>query len=97
MIASKEQNYLSPEAYLEEEKVSSINIPIQVIVTTQSPLLLNWLTPEDYRTSFACKLEEETGATRIVPFKEVPKLVKIVEKYPVGELFAEGWFEGGII
>lgn len=75
----------------------SQNIPIQVIVTTQSPLLLDWLGAEDYRTSFACKREEETGATRIVPFKEVPKLVKIVDKYPVGELFAEGWFEGGII
>ncbi len=42
-------------------------------------------------------VEKEMGATRIVPFQEVPKLVKIVEKYPLGELFAEGWFEGGVI
>ncbi|MBC6421441.1 MAG: AAA family ATPase [Hormoscilla sp. SP12CHS1] len=79
------------------ELLKNLSMPIQVIATTHSPLLLDWLRQEDYPTTFACKRDEETGATRIVPFKEIPKLLKIVEKYPIGELFAEGWFDGGVI
>ncbi|OCR00168.1 hypothetical protein BCD67_21065 [Oscillatoriales cyanobacterium USR001] len=67
---------------------------IQVMATTHSPLILEWLNPEDYATTFVCKRDESTGATHIIPLSEIPTLLKLIQKQPISELFAEGWFEG---
>lgn len=67
---------------------------VQVMATTHSPLILAWLNPEDYATTFVCKRDETTGATRIIPISEIPALLKLIQKQPISELFAEGWFEG---
>jgi predicted ATPase len=65
----------------------------QVMATTHSPVVLAWLKPSDYSTTFFCTRDEETGASRIVPLNEVPKFESIVQKQSIGELFAEGWLE----
>ena len=65
----------------------------QVMATTHSPVVLAWLTPDDYRSTFLCSRDSETGASKIVPLSEVPNLVKIVGKQSLGDLFAEGWLE----
>lgn len=66
----------------------------QVFATTHSPLVLSWLEESDYATTFVCKRNEKTGASIIKPLSEIPHLVELARKQPIGELFAEGWLEG---
>jgi energy-coupling factor transporter ATP-binding protein EcfA2 len=65
----------------------------QVMVTTHSPIVLAWLKPEEYATTFYCKRDEETGESHIVPLNEIPRFNEIVSKQPISDLFAEGWME----
>jgi predicted ATPase len=65
----------------------------QVMVTTHSPIVLAWLKPEEYATTFYCKRNEETGESQIVPLNEIPRFNEIVKKQPISDLFAEGWME----
>jgi predicted ATPase len=65
----------------------------QTMVTTHSPLVLAWLKPEDYKTTFFCQKDESTGASTITPLSEIPHFAEIVKKQPVSDLFAEGWLE----
>lgn len=66
----------------------------QVFATTHSPVVLAWLDEKDYETTFLCKRDEETGASIITPLSEIPHLIDLVRKQPIGELFTEGWLEG---
>ncbi len=66
----------------------------QVFATTHSPVVLAWLDEKDYETTFLCKRDEETGASIITPLSEIPHLIELVRKQPIGELFTEGWLEG---
>jgi energy-coupling factor transporter ATP-binding protein EcfA2 len=68
----------------------------QVLATTHSPLLLAWLKPEEYETTFLCKRDEETGESRILPLTQVPHFNEIIGKQPITELFAEGWMEAAV-
>jgi len=65
----------------------------QVMVTTHSPVVLAWLKPEEYATTFYCHRDEETGESHIVPLNEIPRFNEIVAKQPISDLFAEGWME----
>lgn len=66
----------------------------QVFATTHSPVVLAWLDEKDYETTFLCKRDPETGASTITPLSEIPHLIDLVRKQPIGELFTEGWLEG---
>jgi energy-coupling factor transporter ATP-binding protein EcfA2 len=66
----------------------------QVFATTHSPVVLAWLEESDYETTFFCKRDEETGASIIRPLSEIPRLVELVKRSSLGELFTEGWMEG---
>jgi len=66
----------------------------QVFATTHSPVVLAWLDEEDYKTTFLCRRDPETGASVITPLSEIPHLIELVRKQPIGELFTEGWLEG---
>jgi hypothetical protein len=61
--------------------------------TTHSPVVLAWLDEEDYKTTFLCRRDEESGASIITPLSEIPHLIELVRKQPIGELFTEGWLE----
>jgi len=65
----------------------------QVMATSHSPYAISWLKEEDYRTVFLCTKVEETGATSITPFSQVPRLMELAQKQPIADLFAEGWLE----
>ncbi len=65
----------------------------QVMVTTHSPLILAWLKPEEYATTFYCKRDEETGESHVCPLSEIPRFNEIVSKQSISDLFAEGWME----
>ena len=47
----------------------------QVVATTHSAAVLDWLGEEDYRTTFVCKRDEETGESRICALTDVPHFV----------------------
>jgi energy-coupling factor transporter ATP-binding protein EcfA2 len=74
-------------------KTQSARTKTQVMVTTHSPLVLAWLDEEDYQTTFLCRRDEETGASRIVPVSEIPDFLELARKYPMGDLFARNWLE----
>ena len=65
----------------------------QVIATTHSATVLDWLAGEDYETTFLCARDEETGESHIRALAEVPHFLDVVKKTPASELFAEGWLE----
>jgi len=65
----------------------------QVMATTHSPVVLAWLRPSEYSSTFFCSRDEDTGASQIVPLNKVPNFNQIVQKQSIGELFAEGWLE----
>jgi predicted ATPase len=68
----------------------------QLLATTHSPLLLTWLKPEEYETTFLCKRDEETGESRILPLTQVPHFNEVTGKQAITELFAEGWMEAAV-
>ena len=65
----------------------------QVVATTHSPTVLDWLEERDYETTFLCKRDEETGESRIRALAEVPRFLDVVKKTPASELLMEGWLE----
>jgi predicted ATPase len=65
----------------------------QVMVTTHSPIVLAWLKPEEYATTFYCKRDEQTGESLIRPLTEIPRFNEIIRRQPISDLFAEGWME----
>jgi predicted ATPase len=65
----------------------------QVIATTHSPLLLDWLTEEEWQYTFLCHREEGTGETKILPLTEIPRFKEVAKVGKVGELFSEGWLD----
>jgi predicted ATPase len=66
----------------------------QVVVTTHSPLLLNYVKPEEVRV-FIRDLEH---GTKVMPMKEVPDIDKLLKEFATGELWyllgEEKLFEG---
>ena len=68
----------------------------QVVATTHSATVLDWLEEEDYRTTFVCKRDEETGESRICALADVPHFMDVVKKRPASELFSEGWLEAAL-
>jgi hypothetical protein len=68
----------------------------QVVATTHSSAVLDWLGEDDYRTTFVCKRDEETGESRICALADVPHFVDVVKKRPVSELLSEGWLEAAL-
>lgn len=68
----------------------------QVVATTHSATVLDWLGEEDYRTTFVCKRDEGTGESRICALADVPHFMDVVKKRPPSELFSEGWLEAAL-
>ena len=78
---------------LELLRSQSVAAETQVVATTHSATVLDWLGEEDYKTTFVCKRDEETGESRICALADVPHFGNVVKKRPVSELFSEGWLE----
>ena len=79
---------------LELLKSQSGNSGPQVFATTHSPVVLAWLEEKDYETTFLFRKDEATGTSTVTPLSEIPRLIELVRKQPIGELFMEGWLEG---
>ncbi len=65
----------------------------QVVATTHSATILDWLQEEDYKTTFLCRRDETTGESKICALADMPHFVEVVKKKPASELFSEGWLE----
>ena len=65
----------------------------QVLATTHSATILDWLQEEDYKTTFLCRRDESTGESRICSLADVPHFMDAVRRRPASELFSEGWME----
>ena len=68
----------------------------QIVATTHSATVLDWLREEEYKTTFFCKRDEVTGESRICALADVPRFMDVVKKRPVSELFSEGWLEAAL-
>lgn len=66
----------------------------QVMATTHSPIVLEWLREEDYTTTYLCTRDSDTNASDIRPLSKVPRFLELAKSQDLGELFAEGWMEG---
>jgi hypothetical protein len=67
----------------------------QLLATSHSPIVLAWLKPEEYATTFFCK-REDTGESRICPLTEIPHFSQTIQKQPISDLFSEGWMEAAL-
>jgi predicted ATPase len=65
----------------------------QVMASTHSPVIVDWLTSDDLDHCFLCRHDEETGVSAVQPLSALPKLKEIIKRQPAGELFVEGWME----
>jgi hypothetical protein len=65
----------------------------QIMASTHSPVVVDWLTSEDLDHCFLFRHEEKTGVSLVQPLSTLPRLKEIVKQQPAGELFAEGWME----
>lgn len=68
----------------------------QIVATTHSPLVLDWLSREDYDSTFLFAQDEESGESTITPLSQIPRFLELSEKYPASRLLGEGWFETAV-
>lgn len=68
----------------------------QVIVTTHSPLVLAYLSPELYKNVLFVYRSSDDGSTDIKPLPQVPHLMKVLQRRPLDKLFATGWLEEAV-
>jgi energy-coupling factor transporter ATP-binding protein EcfA2 len=68
----------------------------QVMATTHSPIVLSWLQPAEYETTFFCRRDEGTGESHICPLPQIPQFNEVVARQPISDLFSEGWLEGAL-
>ncbi|MCL4207023.1 MAG: AAA family ATPase [Pirellulaceae bacterium] len=59
------------------------NQPRQIILTTHSPLLLNFVQPEEVRIF----QRAADGATRVTPMDQIPNIERLHKEYAAGELW----------
>jgi predicted ATPase len=57
--------------------------PVQVIVATQSPILLNYVEPAEIRVLH----RGDDGATHVTPFDSAPRLAELLEYQSPGEIW----------
>ncbi len=68
----------------------------QIVATTHSATVLDWLREDEYKTTFFCKRDESTGESKICALADLPHFMDVVRKRPVSELFSEGWLEAAL-
>lgn len=69
---------------------------IQVVTTTHSPLLLNYLKPETLEyASLLYRLEDQPDA-HIKRIVDIPDARRLIEKQSVMRLYESGWFEDAV-
>jgi predicted ATPase len=65
----------------------------QVMASTHSPVIVDWLTTDDLEHCFLCRHDEATGVSLVQPLSSLPRFTELSKQQPAGELFSEGWME----
>ena len=68
----------------------------QVFATTHSPAVIEWLEESEHGTAFLAARDESAGESTIRPLIDVPHFKEVVGKYPMADLFMEGWLEAAL-
>ena len=68
----------------------------QVFATTHSPAVIEWLDESEHGTAFLAARDESTGESTIRPLIDVPHFKDVVGKYPMADLFMDGWLEAAL-
>ena len=68
----------------------------QVFATTHSPAVIEWLEESEHGTAFLAARDESTGESTIRRLIDVPHFKEVVGKYPMADLFMEGWLEAAL-
>jgi hypothetical protein len=68
---------------------SLLEAPQQVLVTTHSPMILNWLDDDVARAGVQYLYRDDAGRTRAIPFFEIPSLAEKLEVMDPGEAFVD--------
>jgi predicted ATPase len=66
---------------------------IQVIATTHSPVILQWLSPEALRSTLVFGRVPEHEGTLVRRLGDLPHFDEVVQHKGIDELFATGWME----
>jgi len=82
------ENGINPEL-VEFLLDSLLQAPQQVLVTTHSPMILNWLDDDAARAGVQYLYRDTVGRTRAIPFFEIPSLAEKLEVMGPGEAFVD--------
>jgi predicted ATPase len=66
---------------------------IQVIATTHSPVVLQWLSDESLRNAIVFGRVPEHEGTIMRRLGDLPHFDEVVQRKEIGELFTTGWLE----
>jgi predicted ATPase len=66
---------------------------IQVIATTHSPVVLQWLTPERLREALVFGRVPDREGTLVRRLGELPYFEEVIQREGIEELFTTGWLE----
>jgi len=69
---------------------------VQIMATTHSPILPEWLGRQEWATTFYCKQDEQTGESKIYPLTEIPRFNDVIKQQSISELLAQGWMEAAV-
>ena len=67
---------------------------IQVVATTHSPVMLEWMQEDDLDTTFVCRMDCSTGESRIIPLPAVPHFSDSFKRGArTSDMLSDSWFE----
>lgn len=90
LLLDEIENGINPE--LAEKLVEQLTSPpegAQILATTHSPLILNWLDDETARRSVQFVYRNRHGFTRTRPFFEIPEVAERLEVLGPGEAYLD--------
>ncbi len=70
--------------------------PTQILATTHSPVVLEWLKPAEYVTTYVCRRDKDTSEATITRLRDVPGFRDVAKTHSLADLFAEGWLEAAL-
>jgi predicted ATPase len=82
------ENGVNPE--ITEDLVDAlVSSPKQILVTTHSPMMLNYLEDEQAKKSVVFIYKNKSGITRAIPFFNIPSMMEKLKVMGPGEVFVD--------
>ena len=68
----------------------------QILATTHSPVVLEWLKPAEYASTYVCRRDQDTSEATVTRLRDVPGFRDVAKTHSLADLFAEGWLEAAL-